>query len=111
MNLKKAARILGLITTDGLTVDDVNKAFAAAARAAHPDTLAEVDANVLRSATMTELKTARDTLRAHTERMASLEDCPKCGGSGEVPTRRGISIKCPTCGGDGVIRRKEVKRG
>lgn len=105
MTPSQAARLLGLVTLDGLAAADVSKAFAHEVRQAHPDTGAADPERIKR------LKKAKTVLTAYANRNANTEDCPTCDGSGKQPTRRGIPIKCSTCAGDGVIRKRSVDRG
>ncbi|KKS32355.1 MAG: hypothetical protein UV37_C0010G0011 [Candidatus Collierbacteria bacterium GW2011_GWA1_42_60] len=42
--------------------------------------------------------------------MSEPENCPTCGGSGQVTTNEGHQVGCGTCGGSGTINRQVKAR-
>jgi 2-oxo-4-hydroxy-4-carboxy--5-ureidoimidazoline (OHCU) decarboxylase len=78
------------------TVDDVQRAFRARLREAHPD--AGGDAAVAPKE-IAELRAARDTLLRWLEQ-APKADCKECGGTGYVWQRSGAMVvkPCSRCG-------------
>lgn len=102
MTPQKAARILDIAMLDGLTADQVQRAFSIAVKKAHPDTAAGVEG----AYTVAEVKRARDVLGKHVATQAALEPCSKCDGEGVIPLRRGTVRRCTACDGDGVVRKR-----
>lgn len=87
-----AALALGLVL-DGISEEEVRKAYRAAARAAHPDAGGDPD---LAASKLLAAENARGTLLAWiAERPAP--ECGACGGTGFVRSGTFSSRACPYC--------------
>lgn len=97
MTFDEAARVLG-VRLDGLTDNDVRKAYSSALRVAHPDVGGGSGSE---AANVSRLRTAKDTLMKLVA-VADLLDgtCMECKGTGQV---RGTLLNrvCPYCRGSG----------
>lgn len=110
---KEACEILG-VEMEGLTQEEVDKAYREAAKECHPDT-GKYDA-----ARWTKIRAAKIELTGYLKRRkaalapsAGRGNCRACGGSGMVQQRSktgfglGVRLMCVMCGGSGNVKQKD----
>jgi DnaJ-class molecular chaperone len=98
VNTREAAKVLGFVDGELVTVRSVRAAWARGVRDVHPDLNQTVLPGTEASTRLSELSRARDLLL---EELAALNGtCKMCGGTGKVRGRLGAT-QCQSCNGTG----------